>query len=739
MKGRWLRGSAIGCALWALGAGPTDTDAGPAGGGSGAPRPAPQRTPRPPTQAEEDELSLLFSQTEVTTASKAPEPAALAPASITVITADEIRRSGARDITDVLRTVVGIELTRDQFGAMQFVSRGLLSPSESNQILFLIDGVPANIPYYGGASLVYDDMALAGVKRIEVVRGPGSALYGASAFAGVIQVITREGDEIDGVEASGGGGSYPAFHASLVAGTKLPKDASLSLRADVLSSQGPKIRVLEDAFTGIDDANGDPISGAPGNVPTFKDKIHVGGRARFGSVSITGSFLRNTRGVWLGNYVNVSDTQEYEQIDAYERIAWNESFLDGRLKVQTALIAQQHNERETQQVYPQARFDVDDERAPWPGDYEDYSSEKALDIGDLASNSFSSETQVSYEVFKRNILLAGVQYHTINQTDTYFYENWDENGISPTRIDLPFNTAVTRQIIGGYLNDDWTIVGDLPGLYRVRVLAGLRYDYYDDDIAKKEDFGRGPFFDAFAPRAGLVYEAFRGVYLKYLYGRAFRAPSFRELYSDDPNVVVGRPTLVPETIDFHEVSAGVARPRFQIQATAFSGKGQDLLVSRNNGTTIEFGNLGESSTRGIEAEVRVELLPGSMVFANATVQEARIDDIDQDSPGVTQVKGTAGTSLSLGRRFLFYLSGTYMGKRLQPDFLEELEEERYVDPYIFVNSSATFRTPLEGVELQVTGVNLLDAEIRDPFDGGALPDEIPGEGRSFWGEVRIRF
>ena len=692
-----------------------------------------------PTQAEEDELSLLFSQTEVTTASKAPEPAALAPASITVITADEIRRSGARDITDVLRTVVGIELTRDQFGAMQFVSRGLLSPSESNQILFLIDGVPANIPYYGGASLVYDDMALAGVKRIEVVRGPGSALYGASAFAGVIQVITREGDEIDGIEASGGGGSYPAAHASLVAGTRLPRDGSLSFRADVLSSEGPKIRVLADAFTGIEDDNGDPVSRAPGNVPTFKDKIHVGGRAKFGNVSITGSFLRNTRGVWLGNYVNVSDTQEYEQIDAYERIAWNESFLDGKLKIQTALIAQQHNERETQQVYPQARFDVDNERGPWPGDFEDYSSEKALDIGDLASNSFSSETQVSYEVFKRNVILAGVQYHTINQTDTYFYENWDENGISQTRVDLPFNTAVTRQIIGVYVNDDWTIVGDLPGLYRVRVLAGLRYDYYDDDLAKKEDFGRGPFFDAFAPRAGLVYEAFRGVYLKYLYGRAFRAPSFRELYSDDPNVVVGRPTLFPETIDFHEVSAGVARPRFQVQATAFSGKAQDLLVSRNRGTTIEFGNLGESSTRGIEAEVRVEFLPGSMVFANATVQEARIDDIDQDSPGVTQAKGTLGTSLTLGKRLLLYGSATYMGKRLQPDFLEEVEDERYVDPYIFVNSSATFRTPLDGVELQVTGVNLLDAEIRDPFDGGALPDEIPGEGRSFWGEVRIRF
>jgi outer membrane receptor for ferrienterochelin and colicin len=83
----------------------------------------------PASAQEEDELKLLFEQTQVTTASKTAEPAALAPADVTVITEDEIRRSGARDLSDILRTVVGIEVTRDQFGAIQIVSRGLLSHS----------------------------------------------------------------------------------------------------------------------------------------------------------------------------------------------------------------------------------------------------------------------------------------------------------------------------------------------------------------------------------------------------------------------------------------------------------------------------------------------------------------------------------------------------------------------------------------------------------------------------------
>src|SRR4051812_21504024 len=222
---------------------------------------------------EEDELSLLFSKTEVTTASKIAEPAALAPADVTVITEEEIRRSGARDLADVLRTVPGIELQRDQFGAVQIVSRGLLSPSESNYILLLLDGVPANIPYYGGASLVYDDLALVGVKRIEVVRGPGSALYGASAFAGVIQIITKSGDDEPGSEVEIGGGSFSTAHAAAQTRFKIGTEGALALHADVLHSGGPKIRVEQDAFSSFTGPDG-KVSDAPGDLATYKDKVH---------------------------------------------------------------------------------------------------------------------------------------------------------------------------------------------------------------------------------------------------------------------------------------------------------------------------------------------------------------------------------------------------------------------------------------------------------------------------------
>lgn len=695
---------------------------------------------------EEDELALLFSRTEVTTASKIAEPAALAPADVTVITEEEIRRSGARDLADVLRTVPGIELLRDQFGAVQIVSRGLLSPSESNYILLLLDGVPANIPYYGGASLVYDDLALVGVKRIEVIRGPGSALYGASAFAGVIQVITKQGDDASFATVSGrksrarvagevtaGGGSFNAGHASLSTGVKFGEDGAVALRADVLHSAGPRLRVDADAFTGVTGPDG-PVSDAPGDLATSKDKIHVGLNVKLGDVSVTGSFLYNRRGDWVGNYVLVSPINYYIETDGYARVAWGKSFATDRLHVDASITAQQHNEFENQQVFPRARFDQDGD-----GDIDDYRAKRATDIGNLGSNGFSGAVQASWKFAPRHVLLAGFESQTVNQTDTYFYENWDSNGISAVRVPLPFNTAVSRQIVGGFVNDDWTLVAGVTGLHRLRVLAGVRFDDYKDNVFLKQTFGDGPHFSALAPRAGLVWEVAPGYYAKYLYGRAFRPASFRELYSNDPNVVVGVTNLKPETVDFHEVSVGVVRPRVQFQATGFLGRATNLIVSRNSGTTILFGNLGITETNGVEADLRVNPVEKIQLFGNATVQSVRNADVGVEAASVSKIKGTAGASAEIFPWLVGYGSASYLGPRRQPDYATEAANDRTVDGYLWATLSLTFRVPQNALELQLTGQNLADAKIRDPFDGPALPGELPGEGRSLWAEARWRW
>ncbi|MBW2635035.1 MAG: TonB-dependent receptor plug domain-containing protein [Deltaproteobacteria bacterium] len=153
----------------------------------------------------EEELKYLKAETYVITASKIMEEIKKAPASISVITAKQIREMGARDLTDVLYTVTGYDYVYSTFGT-RYAEARRNTWFLGSMYLFMINSHPMNENYLGGAD--FDTMALDNIKRIEFIRGPGSALYGANAFSGVINIITKETEDIDGLELTARGGSY---------------------------------------------------------------------------------------------------------------------------------------------------------------------------------------------------------------------------------------------------------------------------------------------------------------------------------------------------------------------------------------------------------------------------------------------------------------------------------------------------------------------------------------------------
>ena len=124
----------------------------------------------------------------VVTAEAAPEPSASLGAAATVIDAAEIARSKATTVLDLLRTVPGLDVV--QSGGPGGVTSLFLRGTSSTQTLVLIDGVPLNSPYFGGTDI--SAVSTANVERIEVVRGPFSALYGSEAIGGVVQIFTRK-------------------------------------------------------------------------------------------------------------------------------------------------------------------------------------------------------------------------------------------------------------------------------------------------------------------------------------------------------------------------------------------------------------------------------------------------------------------------------------------------------------------------------------------------------------------
>ena len=135
-----------------------------------------------------------------------------APSSVTIITADEIRGFGHRTLADVLRTVRGFYVTYDRNYSYLGV-RGFSRPGDYNaRVLLQVDGHRLNDNVFGSALIGTEfplDVDL--IERIEIIRGPSSALYGTSAFFAVINVITQTRQPENGLEASATLGSFDAL------------------------------------------------------------------------------------------------------------------------------------------------------------------------------------------------------------------------------------------------------------------------------------------------------------------------------------------------------------------------------------------------------------------------------------------------------------------------------------------------------------------------------------------------
>jgi iron complex outermembrane receptor protein len=171
---------------------------------------------RPPRERVERLKALSLEQllaVEVTSASKIPRTLWQLPAAVSVIPQEEIRRSGARSIPEALRLATGLHVARFDSRTWSVSARGLNAPT-SNKMLVLIDGRSVYTPLFSGVFWDVQDYLLADVDRIEVVRGPGAALWGSNAVNGVVNIITKPAAETQGgLLQAGGGSEHTAFGA----------------------------------------------------------------------------------------------------------------------------------------------------------------------------------------------------------------------------------------------------------------------------------------------------------------------------------------------------------------------------------------------------------------------------------------------------------------------------------------------------------------------------------------------
>ena len=172
---------------------------------------------------------------EVTSVSKKEQKLSSVAAAIFVITQEDIRRSGATNIPDLLRMVPGLDVAQINTNAWAISARGFNSQF-ADKLLVLIDGRAVYTPINGGVYWDTQDVPLEDIERIEVVRGPGGTVWGANAVNGVINVITKGAAVTQGGLLTGGGGTQEQGFGTLQYGGKIKEGTSYRVFAKYLNN-----------------------------------------------------------------------------------------------------------------------------------------------------------------------------------------------------------------------------------------------------------------------------------------------------------------------------------------------------------------------------------------------------------------------------------------------------------------------------------------------------------------------
>lgn len=669
----------------------------------------------------EKELHLFFEEQDLVTATKRPTSLRKAPAIATIITADEIRNMGALNLLDVLKMVPGIGISITEFGGKMIEVRGIRT-SLSEKILVMIDGHSLNKNFTGSALYrVAGMLPMENIRQVEVVRGPGSALYGNSAFVATINIITRNAEEINGVEAKAGGGSFDSFKGNLVGGKAIGDKLTVSGSLDHFQTNGPRLTVEADTLTGT------PFSRAPGTTDLYFRQTDAFLKLGYGDLSFRGHYLTKREGVNIGIVSALTDDSSKTQLDNYwGELAYNlrpTEGLSANLKVYYDYFEQDPNMK----IFPNG----------FAGVFPNGMTGKPL----VKDRAIGGELQVDWDVFKGNHLISGVSFEELQQYDVRQLANFNPLTGAPlasVQEVANWNRDANRQIFAAYLQDEWQL------LEQVNLTAGLRYDHYSD------------FGDTVNPRVGLVWSFLENADLKLLYGQAFRAPNFQELYNINNRALVGNPDLKPERITTYEAGLAWRLNRFfaadlnYFYSTIDDQIGTALITTTTTTpttttTTPTNANIGKSETQGVELGVNGAYGTDIYWKLNYTYQDPRDANTDQRLPFVPSHRALGNVNYAPTKYVNLHTDVLWTGPRPRP----QGDSRPEMPAYATVDLTVTMKNFYKTLEIQGTVRNLFDERFKDPDTssgavnvaktGPKVPGDFPREGISGFVTASYRF
>jgi iron complex outermembrane receptor protein len=487
-------------------------------------------------------------------ASKLLQEVTQAPASVTIIKSREIRELGYQTLADVLRGVRGLYVTYDRnysyLGVRGFANLG----DYNSRVLLLIDDHRTNDNFYDGTYIGSEfplDVAL--IDRIEIVRGPSSSLYGTSAFLTVINVITKDPGEVDGVEVEGMAGTLGSRSGRLTFGHRTERGLGIVVSASAYHSDQ-----MTHLYFPEFDASG-TNGGYADNLDTDRAR-KIFSKVSFGDFTVQGVYGWRHKRLPTGSFGIIFNDPSAYTLDTRGFI---DTLYARQLGSQTRLVS---------------RVFVD--FMGYSGDYPyEENTERLIERDSATGRWWGAELMVS-RPWKQHTATGGLEFRRNFLQEQSAYLDYGNDG----REDLVRDRR-TSSNWAVYAQDEYRIFKPLTAV------VGVRHDHYST------------FGGSTNGRLGLVYMPKPRTALKILRGTAFRAPSVFELYY---NIAGGNPTLKPEEIGTTEaVWEQYFGAHVRTAATVFQYKIERLIAAIPGAEYygVSFENFGTVRAKGAEVEV----------------------------------------------------------------------------------------------------------------------------------------
>lgn len=653
------------------------------------------------------------------------------PSIVTVIEAQTFRDAGVQTLSEALDMLPGIQMQLSPMGYPITTVRGLKNPNAylSDKIKVLIDGVAIHNEVAGNANF-YMDFPIELVDKIEVLRGPGSTVYGAGSFYGTLNVITKTGNGSGEESLYLGIGSYG--HGTLGAN---------------MNAMAGEWKIYTDGYYKKNTKALDVEVGDQKTDEAMKD-FSVGFKAQNGGFELLARLKRNTYGNFYSFEEELNPIPEKEQYHTNRYIFTQLSYKHrvGDAQLETKANVSQRDLEVRANIYPIdtiashfAKVGIDMQEGFF---YRECSRERNAEAEAILSLPKSHGNDIMIGVGARRAEVTEDEFYssvenTITENrdtilehssyDSFRYRAEKESAFWANPTTTLLRDDLSRTLTYAYVQDLISITTDID------LSLGVRADRYSD------------FGTHWNKRAGLVYRATDDLIVKLLYGSAFRAPTLIEAYQNGHiNFRAGDENILPEKTDTYEAAVSYS-PGFnhKFSLNIFYSKLKNVIdLEEYPNTDPGYQNFKGRYSRGIEFEYFFRTAMEHNFYFNATYLDAQYTippeegelPHDQSMPDISKVMLKAmyvyrpTTSLSLGTTWRYFSETTETE-------LEWVRSNSDLDPTCdsvhIVDQSVSYRfTPQSEVRLSIK--NLFNADVRLPSYYYNTAGGIQREGRNFF-------